>query len=53
MGTIVGLTFPEEPAEKPAEASQGQVPEPETEEQAEKPARKQRKRAAAKAAEAE
>lgn len=53
MATIVGLTFPEEPAEKPAEASQGQVTEPEPEEPAEKPARKPRKRAAAKAAEAE
>ena len=31
MATIVGLTFPEEPAEKPAEASQEQVPGPEAE----------------------
>lgn len=51
MGTIVGLTFPEEPAEKPAEASQEQVPESAVE--PEEPARKPRKRAAAKAAEAE
>ena len=53
MATIVGLTFPEEPVEKPAEASQEQAHEPEPEEPVEKPARKTRKRAAAKAAEAE